>query len=61
MLLQHHREIIFIGMPFAPAQPEIAPDSSRFCNTSPNPNPAVDRFRYFLGHQLSYPIRSNRG
>ena len=42
-------ETIFVwsapnGLRSAPVQPEIAPDSSPFCNTSPYPNPAAHRF-----------------
>src|ERR1019366_3811995 len=43
------------GLPSTPAQHKIAPFVAYFCNTSPYPNPAVDRFRCCLGHQFSIP------
>src|SRR5580704_681851 len=45
------------GLPSPPGQHKIAPFVAYFRNPSPYPNPAVDRFRCCLGHQL-YPVRS---
>jgi hypothetical protein len=35
--------------------PKFPPIPASFCNTSPYPNPAEDRFRCCLGHQLFNP------
>ena len=43
------------GLRSTPPQPKIAPFVAYFCNTSPYPNPAVDRLRCCLGHQLFIP------
>ena len=37
--------------------PKLPQIPARFCNISPYLNPAVDRFRCCLGHQLSIPGR----
>jgi hypothetical protein len=58
-LFEYCKAIFFVstphGLPSTPAQPKIAPFVAYFCNTSPYPNPAVDRFHCCPGHQLSIP------